>query len=34
MDKDHPEFRRTIDYDDEPLDDGDIHDTTAEADEA
>jgi RNaseH domain of pPIWI_RE len=33
MDKDHPEYRRTIDYDD-PLDDGDIHDTPAEAEEA
>jgi hypothetical protein len=33
MDKDHPEYRRTIDYDD-PLDDGVIHDAPAEADEA
>jgi RNaseH domain of pPIWI_RE len=33
MDKDHPEYRRTIDYD-ERLDDGDIHDTPAEAEEA
>jgi hypothetical protein len=34
MDKDHPEYRRTIDYDDVPLDDSDLHDTPAEPDEA